>query len=93
MKLSSDKKISNLLYPCCYYICIYFLLHNLKVKSTSDSAELAQKYYVKRQCSFDILDIETGTRGYIILTITFLRNFQQCRQSNEQELSFTVSFN
>jgi PAS domain S-box-containing protein len=70
MKLISEKKFQL------YYILVAIILacvlaifyyNNLKVKSTSDSAELAQEILRKNDnVLLDILDIETGTRGYII---------------------------
>jgi PAS domain S-box-containing protein len=70
MKLISDKKFQV------YYILIAIILasvlaifyyNNLKVQSTSESAEVAQEILRKNDnVLLDILDIETGTRGYII---------------------------
>jgi PAS domain S-box-containing protein len=70
MKLISDKRFQL------YYILVAIILaavlgvfyyNNLKVKSTSDSAEHAQEVLRKNDnVLLDILDIETGVRGYII---------------------------
>lgn len=70
MKLISEKRFQL------YYILVaitlaavlaIFYYNNLKVKSTNDSAELAQEILRKNDnVLLDILDIETGTRGYII---------------------------
>jgi CHASE3 domain sensor protein len=44
-----------------------FYYNNLKVKSSSNSAEHAQEVLRKNDnVLLDILDIETGVRGYII---------------------------
>ncbi|NGY38815.1 PAS domain S-box protein [Flavobacterium sp. XN-5] len=70
MKLISDKKFQI------YYILVAIILlvvlgifyyNNLKVMSTSDSAVHAQEVLRKNDnVLLDILDIETGVRGYII---------------------------
>jgi len=70
MKLISEKRFQL------YYILVAIILasvlaifyyNNLKVKSTSDSTELAQEILRKNDnVLLDILDIETGVRGYII---------------------------
>jgi PAS domain S-box-containing protein len=70
MKLISEKKFHL------YYILVAIILasvlaifyyNNLKVKSTSDSAELAQEILRKNDnVLLDILDLETGVRGYLI---------------------------
>ncbi|MEZ7498585.1 PAS domain S-box protein [Flavobacterium sp. Arc3] len=70
MKLISEKRFQL------YYILVAIILttvlgvfyfNNLKVKSSSDSAEHAQEILRKNDnVLLDILDIETGVRGYII---------------------------
>jgi CHASE3 domain sensor protein len=46
---------------------LVFYYNNLKVKSSSNSAEHAQEVLRKNDnVLLDILDIETGVRGYII---------------------------
>jgi len=70
MKLISEKRFQL------YYILVAIILtavlgvfyyNNLKVKSSSNSAEHAQEVLRKNDnVLLDILDIETGVRGYII---------------------------
>ena len=70
MKLISEKKFQ--LYSILIAVVLALVLavsyyNNLKIKSTSDSADLAQEILRKNDnLLLDILDIETGVRGYII---------------------------
>ncbi|MFT5243830.1 MAG: PAS domain S-box-containing protein [Psychroserpens sp.] len=92
MKLISNKKFQI------YYILIAIILasvlavlyyNNLKVKSTSDSAELAQEILRKNDnVLLDILDIEIGTRGYIISDNNlFLETFNKAVKAMNRNLA------
>jgi PAS domain S-box-containing protein len=92
MKLISDKKFQI------YYIIVaiifasvlaIFYYNSLKVKSTSDSAELAQEILRKNNnVLLDILDIETDTRGYIISDNNlFLETFNNAVRAMSRNLA------
>lgn len=92
MKLISEKKFQL------YYILVaitlasvlaIFYYNNLKVKSTSNSAELAQEILRKNDnVLLDILDIETGTRGYIISENNlFLETFNNAVRAMDKNLA------
>ncbi len=70
MKLISEKRFqlySILIAVILALVLAVFYYNNLKVKSTSDSTDLAQEILRKNDnVLLDILDIETGVRGYII---------------------------
>lgn len=92
MKLISEKKFQL------YYILIALILaavlvvfyyNNLKVKSTSDSAEHAQEVLRKNDnVLLDILDIETSIRCYIISeNDIYLETFKSAVKSMNKNLS------
>jgi len=92
MKLISEKRFQL------YYILVaialaavlaIFYYNNLKVKSTSNSAELAQEILRKNDnVLLDILDIETGTRGYIISENNlFLETFNNAVKAMNKNLA------
>ena len=70
MKLISEKKfqlLSILIAVILALVLAIFYYNNLKVKSTSDSTVLAQEILRRNDnVLLNILDIETGVRGYII---------------------------
>ncbi|EIA07189.1 PAS domain S-box protein [Flavobacterium frigoris] len=101
MKLLSQKKFQL------YYILVAVILaavlaifyyNNLKVQATSDSTELAQEILRKNDnVLLDILDIETGTRGYIIsddnLFLETFNNAVKALNSNLAALSMLTKDN
>lgn len=101
MKLISEKKFQL------YYILVAIILasvmavfyyNNLKIKSTTDSAELAQEILSKNDnVLLDILDIETGTRGYVIsdnnLFLETFNNAVRALNKNLAELSVLTNDN
>ncbi len=92
MKLLSEKKFQLyyiLVAIILAFILLVFCYNNLKVKSTKESAELAQEILRKNDIVLlDILDIETGVRGYIISeNDIFLETFNNAVRALNRNLS------
>ncbi|WP_367770522.1 PAS domain S-box protein [Flavobacterium sp. WC2421] len=92
MKLISEKRFqlySILIAIILVMVLAVFYYNNLKVKSTSDSTDLAQEILRKNDnVLLDILDIETGVRGYIISENSlFLETFNNAVKAMNRNLS------
>ncbi|WP_369769283.1 PAS domain S-box protein [Flavobacterium sp. WC2416] len=92
MKLISEKRFqlySILIAIILAMVLAVFYYNNLKVKSTSDSTDLAQEILRKNDnVLLDILDIETGVRGYIISENSlFLETFNNAVKAMNRNLS------
>ena len=92
MKLISEKRFqlySILLALILLSVLSVYYYNNLKVKSTSDSTDLAQEILRKNDnVLLDILDIETGVRGYIISENSlFLETFNNAVRAMNRNLS------
>tara|TARA_R110000868_G_scaffold108031_4_gene295172 strand:+ start:7151 stop:10504 length:3354 start_codon:yes stop_codon:yes gene_type:complete len=92
MKLISEKRFqlySILIAIILAMVLAVFYYSNLQVKSTSDSTDLAQEILRKNDnVLLDILDIETGVRGYIISENSlFLETFNNAVKAMNRNLS------